>query len=233
MTDAIVHADAAALGAAVARAVVGTAAASIAARGRFRLALPGGASPLPAYDALAAAASVPGGAVDWTRAEVFLADERAVPEDDPASNARAVREGLLVRVGAPPACLRRPRAEDPDLERAASEYAALLAEPLDLVLLGLGEDGHVASLFPGSPLLAERTRAAGAVFDSPKPPPRRLTLLPGALRRARGTLVIARGAAKAEAVRRAFAPAPVPLAVPTAALTRVTWHLDREAAAGL
>jgi 6-phosphogluconolactonase len=230
VAELTVHEDAAALGAAVARALADAAAAAIAARGRFRLALPGGSGPDPVYDALAAGG--PGRAVDWTRVDVFLADERAVPVDDPLSNARVVREHLLARVGAPPACLARPRADAADLDAAAREYAERLTAPLDLVVLGLGDDGHVASLFEGSPLLHEDARLVAAVLDSPKPPPRRLTLTPRTLRAARATCVIARGAAKAGAVARAFDPATADR-VPTAALCRVAWHLDREAASRL
>lgn len=228
MSTVRVHDGAAAFGAAVARRVAEAAAAAVAARGRFRLALPGGRSPEPAYEALAR--GVPGAPVPWSLVDVFFADERAVPPDDPMSNARFVHEALLARVGIPPGNVHRMRAEDADLEAAARAYEGLIARPLDLVVLGLGEDGHVASLFPASPLLADETRCVGVVSDSPKPPPRRITLLPLALQRAREVLVLAAGVAKAAAVKRALESTPVSEVLPTTSVRGREWHLDRGAA---
>ncbi len=164
---------------------------------------------------------------------MLFADERAVPPDDPQSNFRLVRERLLARVGIPAAHVHRMRAEAPDLEAAAREYEALLAEPLDVLVLGLGEDGHVASLFPGSPLLHERARHVGAVWDSPKPPARRLTLLPPAIRAARLVLVLATGASKAEAVSRALESPGGDTLTPASFLGERDWHLDEGAASRL
>lgn len=168
-----------------------------------RLAVPGGRSAAAVFDALAALP--PDDRPDWTRVELFFVDERAVPPTDAESNDRLARERLVERVGIPDRRVHRMRGEDPDLERAARDYEAELGGPLDVVLLGVGEDGHIASLFPGSPLLRERARRVAAVYDSPKPPPRRLTITPRVLEEARERIVIAEGESKRGAVLRALA----------------------------
>jgi 6-phosphogluconolactonase/glucosamine-6-phosphate isomerase/deaminase len=122
-------------------------------------------------------------------------------------------------------------ADAADLEQAARSYESRLEEPLDLLVLGLGEDGHVASLFPGSALLAERVRRVAAVTDSPKPPARRLTLTPRAIGEARALLVLASGSGKAGAVAAAFAANADPARVPAALAREGEWVVDREAAA--
>ncbi len=228
MPRVTVHGSAAAFGAAVAHRVATAAGRAIATRGRFRLALPGGRSPEPAYALLAD--GVPGVPIDWSRVHVLFVDERAVPPDDPQSNFRFVHERLLARVPVLAANVHRMHAEAADLEAAARDYEALVAEPLDLIVLGLGEDGHVASLFPGSPLLGEETRRVGIVRDSPKPPPTRMTLLPPALAAAREVLVLAIGTAKAAAVRRALEPPRAAAGAPATLLARREWHLDAAAA---
>src|SRR5690242_6574750 len=120
--------------------------------------------------------------MDWASTEVFWADERAVAPTDPESNYGLARALWLDPAGAPAVRVHRMPADSPDLDGAAREYAETLARvvgparALDLVLLGIGPDGHVASLFPGHPLLDETDRPVAGVTDSPKPPPRRLTL---------------------------------------------------------
>lgn len=225
MARLTVHAGPEALGEAVARELARAAEEAIARRGSFRLGLPGGRSPEPLYAALVRGA---GGGLPWSAVEVFFADERAVPRSDAMSNARFVGEALLARVGAPAGNVHRMAGDAPDLEAAARDYDALLARRLDALVLGLGEDGHVASLFPGSPLLAEETRRVGVVTDSPKPPPRRLTLLPRAVNEARRVFVLATGAAKAAAVAAALEPR---WTAPLAFLGSREWHVDEPAAA--
>src|SRR5450432_660128 len=121
---------------------------ALAARGRFRIALAGGSTPRALYAHLAAARDL-----DWGRTDVFFGDERSVGPDDPQSNYRMARETLLSPAGVPPENVHRPHGEDPDLDAAARAYEAALggagAPPFDLVLLGMGADGHTASLFPG------------------------------------------------------------------------------------
>ena len=210
----------------------GQAAAAIAARGRFSIALPGGSLAARFFPHLA------GAGVDWSRCGIFWSDERAVGITDPESNF-ALAERLLLRAAAvPQANLHRLPADLPDLAQAAlaaeRELVESLGEPprLDLLWLGVGEDGHVASLFPGSPLLAERRRYVAAVRDSPKPPPGRLTLSLAAIAAARTVVVTALGEQKAPAVGAALreADSRLPLALALAAAERSWLLLDLAAA---
>jgi 6-phosphogluconolactonase len=170
--------------------------------------------------------------VDWTRVRVYFADERAVPPDHPDSNFRQARGMLIDPLRIPPRNVHRMKGEYPDLAAAVEEYEAHLVEPLDALVLGVGEDGHVASLFPGSPLVRETVRRVAAVTDSPRPPARRLTLTPRALVEARRVLVIATGGAKAGAVARALDADVTPEEVPARLVRDREWYLDREAASG-
>ncbi|MEO7793727.1 MAG: 6-phosphogluconolactonase [Thermoanaerobaculia bacterium] len=180
------------------------AAEAIAVRGRFSLALTGGSAAAALLPRLVSAR------VDWNLADLFWGDERAVPSADPESN-YALAERLLLGPAAVPAANRhRLPADLPDLDLAASaaerELIDCLGEPprLDLIWLGLGDDGHVASLFPGSPLLDEKQRYVAAVRESPKPPAARLTLTLPAIAAARAVVVTALGATKAAAVGSAL-----------------------------
>lgn len=224
-----VFADAALAADAAARLVVEACAKCVEERGEFRLMVPGGRSAAGVFDRLAREPER--SQVDWTRVTLLFADERAVPPAHADSNYRLARVALLDPLGDPLPRVRRMRGECADLEAAAREYDAELVVPADLVLLGLGEDGHVASLFPGSPLLAERTRRVAVVADSPKPPARRLTVTPRVLEAAReGAVVIATGAAKAAAVRAAFAADGSPAECPARLLRGAAWLLDAAAA---
>ena len=186
---------------------------------RFAIALPGGSVAEAFLPVLAAAT------LEWKRIDVFWADERAVPEQHADSNYGLARRLLLERAAG--ARFHRIRGEAPDIQAAAAEYEAelrtRLGDPpaLDVALLGVGADGHVCSLFDGHAALHERTRLVVAVQDSPKPPPRRITLTLPALRQARLLVVAAFGAAKADVVRRALrdpgARLPVALALRQAA----------------
>jgi 6-phosphogluconolactonase len=173
-----------------------------AARGRGRplsVALTGGASASAFFPALAVA-------LDPARIELFWADERAVPPQHPDSNYRLAHELWLGPSGVKSERIHRMPAEAPDLDRAAAEYQKTLLDRLgspprlDLALLGVGLDGHVCSLFPGHPLLAERERFVASVSDSPKPPSRRMTLTLPALWAARKLVLVALGAEKATLV---------------------------------
>jgi 6-phosphogluconolactonase len=149
------------------------AARALAARGLFRIALAGGSTPRALYPKLVSG-------IDWARAEIFLGDERAVPPDDPQSNYRMARETLLGPARVPDPNVRRWQTEGADLDAAARAYEQALRAGggppwLDLALLGLGPDGHTASLFPGTTALAESSRLAVAV-DVPAMQARRLTL---------------------------------------------------------
>jgi 6-phosphogluconolactonase len=223
--------DAAALAAEAARDVAEAAAARIEALGRASLGLSGGRTPVATYRALAAEPLR--SRVAWERVRIFFADERAVPPGDPESNFRLARETLIDPLGVPPRNVHRMKGEYPDLDVAVEEYEAHLVEPLDVLILGVGEDGHVASLFPGSPLVGETRRRVAAVTDSPKPPARRLTLTPRALAEAGRVLVLATGAEKAEAVARALEGEGEAREVPARLVRGRDWYLDRAAAAKL
>ena len=179
--------------------------------------------------------------MDWTSTDVFWADERAVAPADPESNYGLARSLWLDPAAAPAARVHRMPAESPDLEQAARDYADTIARVvgparvLDLILLGIGPDGHVASLFPGHPLLGETSRAVAAVTDSPKPPPRRMTLTLPVLTVARTVVIGAFGAGKAAIVREAVAdPASqLPAALVARRARRAIWLLDSAAASQL
>jgi 6-phosphogluconolactonase len=144
--------------------------------GRVSLALPGGSAAEAFCPALADAR------LRWRDVDLFWCDERGVPPDHPDSNYRIASELLLSRVETDPARVHRMRADLPDLAAAAVEYERRIvrasgAPPhLDVVLVGVGPDGHVCSLFPDHAALAETSRLVVPIVDSPKPPPRRLTL---------------------------------------------------------
>jgi len=171
--------------------------------------------------------------VEWARVRIYFADERAVPPDHPESNFRLARETLLDPLRLAPRNIHRMKGEYQDLEAAVVEYEAHLTEPLDVLILGVGEDGHIASLFPGTPLADEKVRRVAAVTDSPKPPVLRLTLTARALGEARQVLVLATGPEKAEAVARALEGWAGPREVPARLVRGRDWYLDRAAAGRL
>jgi 6-phosphogluconolactonase len=196
-------------------------------RGTCALCLAGGATPRPVDEALAEQPLRD--AIPWDRVRIFFGDERAVPPDHPDSNFRMVNEALLSRVGIPAGNVHRMEAEAKDLDRAADGYASLLPEALDVLVLGVGPDGHTASLFPGSPALRERTRRV-VPARAPKPPERRLTITPPVIAAARRVLVLAAGRDKAEAVGRALKGGGKPDEVPARLARDGVWFLDRAAA---
>ena len=192
---------------------------ALAARGRFRIALAGGSTPRALYVHLAASD------LDWARTDVFFGDERSVGPEDPQSNFRMARDTLLSPARVPPENVRRLRGEDPDLEAAAFDYENALggpaAPPFDLVLLGMGGDGHTASLFPGTAALDERRRLCVA-NDVPQLSTRRLTLTYPVLEAARELLFLVAGADKAETLRDVLGPTRDPRRWPSQPLLRRT-----------
>lgn len=192
----------------------------------MRIGLSGGRTPEDVYRLLATM-QLP---LDWTAARFFFADERDAPPTEPESNYWMARKQWFEPAGVSPAHVHRMKADSEDLEAAAKEYDALLEKPLDLLVLGIGEDGHTASLFPGSRWLEERERRVVPVYDSPKPPPRRLTITPRVIVEAREVMVLARGADKAKAVAAALAESGEVSLTP-ARLARDRWWLIDEAAA--
>jgi len=196
-----VYPTAAALGQACADAVQACLAEGIAGRGQATLVATGGRAPGPVYDALGAAH------LDWASVVVTLSDERCVEAQDPQSNARLVRDRLLQGDAAQARFL--PLWPQP--EEAA--LAALL--PFDAVLLGMGEDGHVASLIPGSPALAQGLTTERLSLAVPagagSPPLARITLSLAALMQARAIFLLIAGAAKREVLARARAGEDLPV----------------------
>lgn len=195
-------------------------------RARFRVGVSGGTTPRRLYELVSGSGFAP--RFETARLEVLFADERGVPSDHPDSNYAMVRATLLEPLGISSEQVHRMRGEAPDLDAAAREYDSRLETPLDLLVLGIGEDGHTASLFPGSRALEERVRRVVAIGDSPKPPPRRITITPRVLDEARRVWVLATGDSKSRAVSLALEGTPG--AVPASLARRGDWYLDRAAA---
>jgi len=185
--------------------------------GSRTLVLAGGTTPARCYELLADME------VEWGRVTVLFGDERCVPPDHPDSNYRMAREALLDRV-APATVHRMPAELGPDEGAAEYESTIKALVPLDLVILGIGEDGHTASLFPGHPILKAKGLVAG-VRNSPKPPPERVTLTLPAIQGARQVIILATGAGKAKAVALAKRQQ-----VPSGMIAGARWLIDRAAA---
>jgi 6-phosphogluconolactonase len=173
-------------------------------RGVAHLALSGGTTPARAYELLARELE------DWQDVELWFADERCVGPEDEESNYRLARETLLdAAAGLDEARVRRiegelgPEAGAARYTRALREHAPIVqgVAVLDVIVLGIGPDGHVASLFPGAPTLdAQAPELCLGIHDSPKPPPERVTLTLPVLRAAHRCVLLATGAGKADAV---------------------------------
>jgi 6-phosphogluconolactonase len=225
-------ADAAALAGAVAEDLAARIQRAIDERGECRLALAGGSSPRPVYERLADPDLSSG--VDWTRTHVFWGDERCVPPDHDASNYRMADRALLSRVAIPTTNVHRILGERAPAE-AARDYERVVGEAaMDVTLLGMGDDGHTASLFPDT---AEPTDAAARVIAtrSPAPPPDRVSMTYRALNESRAVWFLAAGANKAERVaevmRQIARGAPVlPAARIAPTWGELVWYLDAAAA---
>lgn len=170
-------------------------------RGReVHIALAGGNTPRRAYELLA---QIEG---SWDHVHLWLGDERCVPADDAESNARMVRESLYAHARAEPSVLHPVNAPEQPEDAAwlyGLEFRDAVPDAIfDVVLLGMGPDGHTASLFPGHPALEVTEAPCVAVRGAPKPPPERITLSLPVLRRARHTLLLVTGAEKADALAR-------------------------------
>lgn len=214
---------------------------AVAERGRFTVALSGGSQPKMLCPALVAEPLRR--QVDWPAWHVFWADERCVPLSDPESNYRLARAYLFDQVAIPSAQI---YALTGSLEPAAAAeaYQAVLAQVFqptagqlprfDLILLGMGEDGHTASLFPQHPLLQETERWVAPIFDSPKPPLRRITLTLPVINNARQVVFLAAGAGKAHLLPRIVRPATSPDLLPAQMVRPVKgelhWFVDEAAA---
>jgi 6-phosphogluconolactonase len=245
--DVVVEPDAEHLARAAAEAMVARLAAAQAVHGSAAVVLTGGGIGIAVLERVAALAAEPvREVVDWTAVDVWWGDERFVPAADDDRNEKAARRALLDPVGVPEARVHPMPASDGEFaepEDAAAWYAGELAAAapddrpvprLDLLLLGMGPEGHVASIFPESPAVADE-RTVVAVRDCPKPPPTRISLGFAAINAAEEVWLLVAGAAKAPAVAQALSNAD-PVQLPAAGVhgTRATrWLLDRAAAAEL
>ncbi len=237
--------DAAALSCAVANEFARAAFEAVTARGRFAVALAGGSTPKQAYAELAAAHESGAPKLPWDRIHVFFGDERCVPPDHPDSNFRMAREALLGRVPIPPANVRpwrggvAPEDAATEGERELREFFHLRAGEVprfDLVMLGLGADGHTASLFPGSDALDETSRLVRANWVQ-KLGAHRLTLTFPVLNAAAEVLFTAAGGEKGQVLREVLRPEPGGPSHPAARVCpaggRLVWFVDEAAAGGL
>ena len=192
---------------------------------RCSLALSGGHTPRAIYAHLADRyVDIP-----WTLLDIYFGDERRVPRDDPESNYRMASEVLLSRVPIAASRVHRMEGERADAAAAARDYENILPPSLDVLLLGMGLDGHTASLFPGAPQLRELARRV-VPSVSPLPPTERLTITPPVIAAARHVAVIAAGAQKARVVASALEGDVDPLKLPVQFALRGSWILDRDAA---
>jgi 6-phosphogluconolactonase len=243
----LVHRDQELLAEAAAARLVTRIADVQAARGSASVVLTGGGVGTAVLAAVAASAARD--AVDWGRLDVWWGDERFLPAGDPERNETGAREALLDRVPLDPARVHAmPAADGPDgddPDAAAERYAAELraaagagggpVPPFDVLMLGVGPDAHVASLFPEMPALRDED-AVAAVRGAPKPPPTRISLTFPSLRAADEVWVLAAGESKAKAVGRGLAADADPFRVPCAAArgrSRTLFLLDRAAASEL
>ncbi len=233
MTRVIVHDDPESAAAAAAELLAGRIALRLRSAGVAHVALAGGTTPRRVYERIGPL--VP----EWDAVHLWLGDERVVPAEHPDANVAMVRASLLRGLAPPPVL--HPVQTGLGADGACDAYEAALAAlvprhasgmpQLDIALLGLGEDGHTASLFPNAPALNVTGRACVVVRDAPKPPPVRITLTLPVLGAARERIVLATGREKAMAAARAVG-APTP-EVPASLLPRLhtTFVLDAAAAA--
>ncbi|MFT3839752.1 MAG: 6-phosphogluconolactonase [Myxococcaceae bacterium] len=228
MTEQLTFDGAQQMAEAMAARFVSEAQKAIAARGRFVVGLTGGSAAKTLYPTML------GSPCDWSRVHFFFGDERKVPPDHPECNFRAVRDAWLSK---PQGVHIHAVHTELAAEAAAEEYASELAPflPFDVVHLGMGPDGHVASLFPGHPLLDEKKLDVSWLGDSPKPPPVRITVTLPVLAQARQLWFLVQGAPKAEAVRAALKDpsSKLPAALAHRSAKQSVWFLDKPAAAQL
>ena len=238
-----VHDDASALAAAVAGALALRLAEAQSRGEPPHVALTGGTIADAIHHELARVASAEGPGddrtgVDWSRVEFWWGDERFVPRDSSDRNAGAARAAFLDPVGADPSRVHEIGSTDDaaTVTEAAAAYGDELrthgSGAFEVVMLGVGPDGHVASLFPGLPAVDIEDDLAAAVTDSPKPPPERVTLTLPALNRTRATWMVVSGSGKADAVARALAGDDLP-AARVRGTEETVWFLDRDAASAL
>lgn len=190
------------------------------------IALAGGSTPKALYELLAS--DDYRGRFDWEEIDVYFGDERAVPASHPDSNYRMAKQALLDLVPLAEDAVHRMEADDPQLEAAADRYARLLPQSIDVILLGMGNDGHTASLFPGRDALEERERRCVATYASDGS--RRMTLTYPALNAARHVVFLALGESKRRALAAIRAGERLPAGRVRPTTGDVTWIVDAAAA---
>ncbi len=215
---------------------------AIVTHGRFTIALAGGSTPKKLYALLAG--ETYRSQIDWASVEVFWGDERCVPPDSEDSNFHMAQEALLSKVPIPTSQVHRMPADQPDHETASQAYTAEIRRTFgtdgipsfDLIQLGIGPEGHTASLFPHQASLHEQQRLVMPV-TVPKPPPERLTFTPPLLNAARHVLFLVAGAEKADVVHAIlegeYQPDEYPAQIVRPTNGEVTWMLDTAAASKL
>ncbi|CDP82630.1 MULTISPECIES: 6-phosphogluconolactonase [Mycolicibacterium] len=225
------YAGAEELAAAAGARLVGAITSAIAARGAADIVLTGGTV------GIAMLRHVAGAEIEWSNVRLYWGDDRFVPQGDAERNDQQAYDALLEGVNIPPANVHRMATSDGEfgdaIDDAAAAYAEQLPAQFDVHLLGMGGEGHINSLFPDTPAVREATRLVVAVTDSPKPPPRRISLTLPAIRQSREVWLVVSGEAKADAVAAAIGGAD-PVDVPAAGAIgqeKTVWLLD-EAAAG-
>ncbi|MFD4675908.1 6-phosphogluconolactonase [Lentzea sp. NPDC058450] len=243
--EVVVHRDGDLLAAAAAARLVTRIVDAQAARGFASVVLTGGRTGTAVLDHLNRSAARD--AVDWSRVDLFWGDERFLPSGHADRNETQARAALLDHVPLDPSRVHVMEPSDgkygDDPEAAASAYAALLATlagtedvpAFDVCMLGVGEEGHVASVFPDSPAVHEKERTVVAVRDCPKPPPTRVSLTLASVRAAQEVWLMTTGEAKAEAVASALDGADE-VALPAAGAvgrSRTLWLLDTSAASAV
>jgi len=217
--------DPEALALAAAKRIVQVGMAALVERERFDLVLTGGRTPQRCYEILAERMGDDSGF--WSETHVWWSDERCVPPDAPESNYHFAKETLLDAVKILPQNVHRIPAEAPDPDVAAAEYAEAFPPYPDLLLMGMGVDGHTASLFRGSSAIEENERRFLAV-TAPLPPTGRITITTPGITSARSVLVLVTGPAKAGAMQHVFGEGDI-RQTPAALLCEATWFVTQDA----
>lgn len=238
-----IHTDVDQLSLACLKRWIGLSREAIAQRGAFHVALSGGSTPKRLYQLLAR--SEWQSQLEWPHTYLYFGDERAVPPEHPDSNFRMVREALLDHITLPAGNVWRMKADPAHIEQDAADYADVLRAQLpldttgmpvfDLILLGMGPDGHTCSLFPGTPILQEHTHPVGTVHVA-RLNSWRLSLTYPVLNCARQLLFLVSGGDKAAMLQQICRPTQVTVPVPVQNIQpqgAVEWLLDQASAAGL
>jgi len=200
---------------------------AVQATGGCSISLAGGSTPRPLYERLATESGL-----RWDALQVYFGDERCVPPDHPDSNYRMARESLLTRVPIPESNVHRMEADAPDVDVSARAYERILPLALDLLVLGMGADGHTASLFPNSPALEERMRRVVLVRPETQSTPR-LTITAPVIEQSRRIVVLVFGGEKAGTLARVFEGPVRPRELPVQLARGAVWFADRAAAGRL